>query len=192
MNIVEAFQEVIGGVWVRRASRVILHSGNLADITYLHQEYQYVQEQLGKGRVLFHSVPNWRKALIPKGRRGSKTTDLIREVTLNTTWIQPVPKDDGWYGDLKTVLRENKSNLRVVNFGHLSTDAVIAGMVGIEMDTVADCLSSATLVMAQELVRLGRNEGQRVIFLLPGDDDFLNQLKTEIDREWVEMSVRST
>jgi hypothetical protein len=65
-------------------------------------------------------------------------------------------------------------------------------MVGIPEDTETASLPFVTKVIAQEMVRLGRNEGQRVIFLLPGDVDFLNQLKTEIDLEWVEMSVLSS
>jgi hypothetical protein len=117
---------------------------------------------------------------------------LIREVTLNTTWIHPTPENKDWYGDLKTILRENKSKLRVVNFGGLSTKAIVGGMVGIPEDTETASLPFVTKVIAQEMVRLGRNEGQRVIFLLPGDVDFLNQLKTEIDLEWVEMSVLSS
>lgn len=190
MNLVDGIRKVIGGVWVRRASRVILHSGDNSEVLELYEQYKRVRDLTAMGRIprSFRSFPDWKEAIVPKHRGGVPVGDHVWEVTQNTTWIRALPGDEEWYGDLKKILTEDKNTLRIVDLGHIPMDVLVGGMCGIPAGTVSSFLSGALRTMAQELVRLGRNEGQRTIFIIHGEVGFLNQLKTEIDREWVDMA----
>lgn len=194
MNLQEAFQSVIGGVWVRRASRVILHVGEPGDILQLQTEYQTVRAEvdMGKPPRTLRGLKMWKDAVIPKRRAkgcDSKAEDLW-EVTRNTAWVAPAPVS-GWYEELKETLKGDKSLVRVVDLSRIPLSLLLSGLGRIDEDRAGSLHDVAIILAGQELNRLGRNEGQRTIFLIPANETLARDLKASIDRCWIEMPILS-
>lgn len=194
MNLPEAFQSVVGGVWVRRASRVIIHAGDSSDILQLQTEYQIVRAEvdMGKPPRTLRGLKMWKDAVIPKRRAkgcDTKAEDLWA-VTRNTAWIAPNPSLT-WYAELKETLKGDKSPVRVVDLSRIPLSLLLSGLSTLTEDQVVENYSGGMKLAAQELSRLGRNEGQRVIFLIPTNESLALVLKSAIEREWVEMPILS-
>lgn len=194
MNLPEAFQSVVGGVWVRRASRVILHAGDSGDILQLRTEYQTVRTEvdMGKPPRTFRGLKMWKDAVIPKRR--SKGCDTKAEdlwaITKNTAWVTMAPVPE-WYTELKRILTEDKSIIRVVDLSRIPLTLLLSGLGRLDEDRSGSLHDVALILAGQELSRLGRNEGQRVIFLIPANESLARAMKASIEREWVEMPILS-
>ncbi len=194
MNLPEAFQSVVGGVWVRRASRVILHAGDPGDILQLQTEYQIVRAEvdMGKPPRTLRGVKAWKDAVIPKRRPkecDSKAEDLWC-VTRNTTWFAVAPMPE-WYTELKRILTEDKSIIRVVDLSRIPLTLLLSGLGRLDEARSGSLHDVAIILAGQELNRLGRNEGQRTIFLIPANESLARAMKTSIEHCWIEMPILS-